>query len=123
MTFFVLKDSLGFQIPLLSRPLVDVFNEFGVPRYCKIDIEGNDVDALRSLVGSNDLPPYISIESEKRDWSRLMNEFLTFRELGYSRFKIVDQTLIELQTCPRPAREGNDSDHIFQGGSKRSVRG
>jgi FkbM family methyltransferase len=105
------------KISVETRPLVDVFNEYGVPRYCKIDIEGNDVDALRSLVSSNDLPPYISIESEKRDWGRLMNEFLAFRELGYSRYKIVDQTLINLQTCPRPAREGNDCDHIFQDGS------
>jgi FkbM family methyltransferase len=105
------------KISVETRPLVDVFNEYGVPRYCKIDIEGSDVDALRSLVGYTDLPFYISIESEKRDWSRLMNEFLTLRQLGYSRYQIVDQSLINLQVCPQPAREGNDCDHIFQDGS------
>jgi hypothetical protein len=46
-----------------------------------------------------------------------MEEFLTFHKLGYSRFKIVDQTLVKLQTCPRPAREGNDCDHVFDDGS------
>jgi FkbM family methyltransferase len=105
------------RIKVEARPLLDIINEHGVPRYCKIDIEGNDLDALKTLIGSKGLPPYISIEAEKRDWNMLMNEFLTFRELGYSRYKIVDQTLINLQKCSRPAREGRDCDHIFQDGS------
>jgi hypothetical protein len=42
---------------------------------------------------------------------------LTFHKLGYSRYKIVDQTLVKLQACPRPAREGNDCDHVFEDGS------
>jgi hypothetical protein len=46
-----------------------------------------------------------------------MEEFLVFRQLGYSRYKIIDQSLINLQTCPRPAREGNYCHHIFQYGS------
>jgi FkbM family methyltransferase len=113
--------SFGFgktrKIKVGARPLVDIFNEYGVPWYCKIDIEGNDLDALRSLIGVPDAPRYISIESERRDWGRLMEEFLTFHELGYSRYKIINQTLVNVQTCPRPAREGNDCDHNFEKGS------
>lgn len=105
------------KITVRARPLVDIMNECGIPRYCKIDIEGNDLDAAMSLVGSEEVPSYISIESEKRDWNILLKEFLTLRELGYSRFKIVDQSLINLQTCPRPAREGRDCDHVFEHGS------
>jgi FkbM family methyltransferase len=105
------------KIRVEARPLMDIVNEYGVPWYCKIDIEGNDLDALRSLIGSPDTPRYISIESEKRDWARLMEEFLTFHKLGYSRYKIIDQTLVRLQACPRRAREGNDCDHIFEDGS------
>ncbi len=100
-----------------ARPLMDIIEEYGVPHYCKIDIEGNDLDALKSLIGSNEVPPFISIESDKRDWNRLMDEFMTFRELGYSRYKIVDQTLVKFQTPPRPAREGNDCGHIFDADS------
>ncbi|HEY1782106.1 MAG TPA: FkbM family methyltransferase [Roseiarcus sp.] len=105
------------KINVETRPLVDIFNQYGVPRYCKIDIEGNDVDALRSLVGYKDLPLYISIESEKSNWKSLIVEFLTLRELGYSRYKIVDQSLVNLHETPRPAREGNYCDHSFQDGS------
>src|SRR5262249_25625262 len=105
------------KIRVEERSLADIIDEFGVPRYCKIDIEGNDLDALKSLVGAEEVPRYISIESEKRDWSRLMEEFRTFHRLGYSRYKVVDQTLVNLQACSRPAREGNDCDHVFEDGS------
>ena len=105
------------KIRVATRSLVDIIEEYGVPRYCRIDIEGNDLDALKSLIRSPEVPPFISIESETCHWDRLMDEFLTFRELGYSRYKIVDQTLVGLQACPRPSREGNDCDHIFQCGS------
>jgi FkbM family methyltransferase len=105
------------KISVIGRPLLDIIKEYGVPWYCKIDIEGNDLDALQSLIGASETPPFVSIESEKRDWIRLMEEFLTFRELGYSRYKIVDQTLVNLHTCPRPAREGDYCDHIFELGS------
>lgn len=105
------------KICIETRSLADIIKEYGTPWYCKIDIEGNDLDALKSLTGSRNTPPYISIESEKRGWKLLMDELLTFRELGYSRYKIVDQTLVELQKCPKPAREGNYCDHVFQDGS------
>jgi FkbM family methyltransferase len=105
------------KIVVESRTLIDVIREYGVPRYCKIDIEGGDLDALKSLIGSNDIPPYISIESEKRDWNRLREEFSTFRELGYRRYKVIDQTLVSLQTCPKPAREGHDCEYVFEEGS------
>jgi len=49
---------------IVARPLADIIEEYDIPHYCKIDIEGNDLDALRSLFGS-EAPPYISIESEK----------------------------------------------------------
>lgn len=105
------------KITIEARSLKHIIDEYGLPWYCKIDIEGNDLDALKSLVGSPELPPYISIESEKRNWDRLMDEFMTFRTLGYSRYKIVDQALVPFQTPPRPTREGNDCDHIFERGS------
>lgn len=104
-------------IKVETRSLRSIISDFGVPHYCKIDIEGNDLEALKSLIDSKDRPPYISIESEKRDWNALLDELVTLRALGYSRFKIVDQSLIHLQICPHPAREGKDCEHVFEFGS------
>ena len=36
--------------------------EFGVPHYLKIDIEGADILCLHGLVGQPDVPSYVSIE-------------------------------------------------------------
>jgi FkbM family methyltransferase len=105
------------KIQVEARPLADIIAEFGVPRYCKIDIEGNDLDALKSFVGAKEVPSFISLESDKRDWNRLMDEFLTFQQLGYSRYKVIDQTLVKWQSCPRPPREGDALEHIFEEGS------
>jgi FkbM family methyltransferase len=105
------------KITVESRPLGELMKEHGVPRYCKIDIEGSDLDALKSMRGNTELPQFVSIESEKHDWSRLVEEFESFSDLGYTRFKIVDQMYVGLQRCPRPAREGEYSEHMIEKGS------
>ncbi len=57
----------------------------GVPFYLKIDIEGADGLCLDSL-SPGDLPAYVSIESHTADYVDRLSE------LGYRRFKLVDQT-------------------------------
>jgi FkbM family methyltransferase len=102
------------KITVKSSSLGEIMKEYGVPRYCKIDIEGDDLDALVSLKGTTEVPQFISIESDKRSWRRLLNELVTLRELGYRRFKIVNQELVDLQECPNPPLEGEYCHHVFQ---------
>ena len=57
----------------------------GVPRYLKIDIEGQEEQFLAGMVGQGDVPEFISIEAYKfRPCEMLF-------EMGYRRFKLVDQ--------------------------------
>jgi FkbM family methyltransferase len=105
------------KINVDSLPLCELFRKHGTPRYCKIDIEGCDLDAIKSLVGLADLPRFISIESETREWSKPIDELLTLRELGYSRYKLVDQSTVEFQECPAQASEGAYCQHSFADGS------
>jgi FkbM family methyltransferase len=105
------------KITVEARTLRDIILEYGVPHYCKIDIEGNDLDALRSICGLKETPRFISIEAEARTWDRLIEEFLVLRELGYSRFKVVDESLVRFQTCPLPAREGEYCKREFKLGN------
>lgn len=90
--------------------------EHGMPYYMKIDIEGADLLCLEGLREFSERPRHVSIESEKRDWDALENEFRLFQELGYSRFKVVDQGEVGNQVPPSPAREGADIQHRFQKG-------
>lgn len=84
------------SITLHSKPLHLLFEEFGVPFYCKIDIEGSDLMALQSLAQFR--PKYISVEISGKSLKELKNDrnnlFLSLEklyELGYSKFKLVDQ--------------------------------
>ena len=100
-----------------SVRLADIMQEYGVPRYCKIDIEGNDLDALVSLESLSEPPRFISIESDKTSWEKLFREFQTFEKLGYNRYKIIDQSLVSLQKSPTPPLEGGPYIGSFESGS------
>lgn len=75
------------SISVKCASLRDVINEFGMPFYIKIDIEGNDHLCIRALQGIplGLLPQYISVEAQRLGWLYL------FQELGYSDFQIVNQ--------------------------------
>lgn len=77
--------------------LYDLFKKFGVPYYCKIDIEGNDYKALSSLTNLNisELPNFISAESEclgkdKKDNDDYYSVLDILYKLGYRNFLLYD---------------------------------
>jgi FkbM family methyltransferase len=86
--------------------LAYLINKYGIPYYLKIDIEGADLDALGGLRGQTETPAFVSIESDKVSWDALEQEFDALDELGYTRFKVVPQHLVNAHRPPRPAREG-----------------
>jgi hypothetical protein len=85
-----------------GRRLASLVAEYGVPHYCKIDIEGYDDVALTTLKGVQTLPTFISVETEcTGDQGISEDEALqtlqTLKSLGYQRFKLIDQaTLVSL---------------------------
>lgn len=91
------KESRKITVPAIT--LKTLMRTYGTPYYCKIDIEGNDILALRSLTGCEELPPYISVETEcigDNDDASLTT-FTTLdalHDLGYTRFKLVDQSTL-----------------------------
>ena len=101
------------KVVVESSPLSDIMQKHGVPRYCKVDIEGNDLDALKSFTNSPMVPTFISVESAKHEWSQLVEQFQIMQAIGYNRFKIIDQLYVWLQKCPQPALEGVYCDHTL----------
>lgn len=95
---------LSFEIDhVKGKSLAYFFKKYGVPYYCKIDIEGYDIVALQSLENLNLLPNYISIETECIGERDILNEneilktLMQLYRLGYKKFKLIDQeTLREL---------------------------
>ena len=85
-----------------------LLDKHGTPWFAKIDIEGADVACLEGLRGRPEVPRYLSMESEKRTWERLLREFDLFTELGYNQFKIVSQ---------RHAHRQRSADFTFREGA------
>lgn len=81
----------------------DIIALRGVPYYCKLDIEGGETRFLRSMRGAGVYPNYLSAECHTFEPVALMFE------LGYRRFKFVNQKLVgEMATIiPDPPLEGN----------------
>lgn len=94
-----------------------LYAEYGIPYYMKIDIEGADmlcVDGLRDFATK---PRFISVESEKHDFSKFERELRRIADLGYKDFQIVQQQLVPFQRVPNPPREGRVIHHRFSLGS------
>jgi len=72
-------------IDIECRPFRDILDQYGVPYYLKIDIEGNDRLCIADL-SPNDVPAYLSLEVDHG-----IEEFLTLEKLGFTRFKLVLQ--------------------------------
>lgn len=107
------RGSAWTQTVVRSVPFSWLIDQFGVPYYLKIDIEGADVLCLEDLMKSEDRPNFISIERQPF-LSDQLTELRLLKALGYTRFKIVDQKTVTRQQQPEPAREGVYADHQFE---------
>ena len=83
-------------IEVRTRRFEDVLEEYGIPYYLKVDIEHADHYCLEALP-SSDLPAFLSFEKDR------LHDLLLARDLGYSRFKLIDQeTFRQLIHPPEP---------------------
>lgn len=86
------------DIERIEVPTVDFAAQIrahGVPWYLKIDIEGADLDCLVALGRFTARPGYVSIESDRDDFARIVEELDTLQSLGYDRFAAVQQSLLD----------------------------
>jgi len=93
------------EIIIDCLPLSDIILEYGkIPYYIKIDLEGNDYDAIMSLknIDQKFLPQYISCETECVGENEIITEeealktLEALKEVGYTKFKLVSQNPL----CP-----------------------
>ena len=105
------------RVEVPGLPFADIVREQGMPYFLKIDIEGADRQCLEGLRGFEARPRLVSIEAEILSWPLLVQDFQTLTELGYDRFKVVQQLTVRRQRCPNPPREGLYVDHRFPKGA------
>jgi FkbM family methyltransferase len=118
--FALRNERLGEPSRAVEVEVVDFaacIRRYGMPYYMKIDIEGADQACLRTLLQFHEKPAYVSMESEKVDVRALERELDLLRELGYDRFKAVQQARPRTRIPPNPPREGRYVAHTFPVGS------
>jgi FkbM family methyltransferase len=93
------------EIRVTGRSLCSLFSEYGLPWYCKIDIEGYDAAAVAGMAGWGGRPAFISCEGTGhpigetgRDEGLLYIVLDALAAQGYRRFKLVDQESLLLLT-------------------------
>ncbi|WP_413171969.1 FkbM family methyltransferase [Anabaena azotica] len=105
------------EITVTGRRFESILAEFGVPYYLKVDIEGSDLLCVKALQQFDTKPQFISIESTKASWPALLEELELLKELGYQKFKAVNQAKVTQQLCPSPAKEGKYIPYQFEYGA------
>jgi FkbM family methyltransferase len=73
---------------------------YGIPHYCKIDVEGGEVDFLRSIGSLETAPRYMSAEAHS------LAPIEELHRIGYRKFKLVDQKIVGIFSLPHPPLEG-----------------
>lgn len=89
----------------------DFFKAFGVPYYCKIDIEGFDRLVVEGILKLPVKPLYVSFENG------VVRDFEVLVAAGYTAFRMVEQSVLPSVKLPRPSAEGNTIEHVFPYGS------
>ncbi len=107
-------ESVEIKVPVLDFNAL--LKNYSCPYYMKVDIEGSDMVCLQKLMSTRCRPKYISIESEKVDFDRLIQEFNTLESLGYSKFFIQQQASIGSSKIPQNSMEGRYIDQKFYKG-------
>jgi len=112
---------LGSSSTVIEVDVVDIaaaIQQFGVPHYMKIDIEGCDMTCIKALRTFSQRPDYISLESDKSSFATIKHEIEALAVLGYDAFQAVEQSAIPMsQSPPHPPTEGRYRAQRFAEGS------
>jgi len=101
------------RVEVECRPLSAILEEHGVPYYLKIDIEGADVHCVQALRHCSTKPRYVSFEVSMHDFEKTFGALAELWQLGYRRFKLVNQARNPEVQLPQPPREGKYVEHRF----------
>ncbi|MDH5188963.1 MAG: FkbM family methyltransferase [Rhodospirillaceae bacterium] len=90
--------------------ILQLTEEYGVPYYMKVDVEGCDVIVASQLSSLNKKPLYVSFETSKKDYADI---FSYLHASGYDEFQLVNQINNEFRPMPEASMEGNSIDYKF----------
>lgn len=118
LNWAIRNENLGARNQEIEVHAIDFsksLERYGIPYYMKIDIEGADLVCLEALGQYHIKPSYLSVESEKVNFDKLVHELDILTELGYAEFTAVQQAA--KTKIPIHSKEGKQISHRFARGS------
>ena len=85
------------EITVPSRAFASIIEQYGVPRFLKVDIEGADRFAILALTAGT-APEFLSFEASEQDTDVILHLY----SIGYRRFNLVRQDIHEPLVLCRP---------------------
>lgn len=107
----------GFESETITLKRIDiseVYRTFGVPFYLKVDVEGVDLLVLEALKQVKARPRYVSIEAEAVDFDELRAELSLLHDLGYTKFKAVQQETVPGSSITTTTFDGRPLRYVFE---------
>jgi FkbM family methyltransferase len=80
------KQSTKVSVPSIS--LFDLIEQYGLPYYLKVDIEGCDVMTALNLIQLEEKPEVVSFELNKIDY---VDIFIALKHAGYNKYQLRNQ--------------------------------
>jgi FkbM family methyltransferase len=129
------KPSVEIKVPIVD--ILSLVSQHGTPHYMKIDLQGQELTVLSLLKALASIPQHVSLNmavwdniiikkigsssptSEKMDFTKvdfnsLIRVLDTFTELGYAKFKVVQQATIPGMTIRTHDLNGVQFDYTFE---------
>jgi FkbM family methyltransferase len=94
--------------------IAETYRLFGIPFYLKIDIEGMDRLVIEQLRAFETRPQYVSFESTKVDFNQLKAEMDLLTSLGYTKFKVVQQSNIPGTKIRTRTLDEEQFEYVFE---------
>jgi FkbM family methyltransferase len=99
------------EIKISTATAEDFFSTFGIPYYCKIDIEGLDYAVVNTIANLKEKPRYVSFENGH------LGDFEALASAGYDSFQLVEQSAVPQMQLPSPSLEGATITYQFSAGA------
>ena len=87
-----------------------LYQEFGVPHYAKVDLEGYDVFTAKQVYEHPVKPSFISFETSKRDYAGIFSYLYV---AGFKRFQLVNQANNPARPATVMAEDGTSHTYEF----------
>ena len=99
------------EIKVSTATTEDFSSTFGIPYYCKIDIEGLDYVVVNTIANLKEKPRYVSFENGH------LGDFEALASAGYDSFQLVEQSAVPQMQLPSPSLEGATITYQFSAGA------